>query len=68
MSECGQSDSAHNGLCAQLPSLTGNFAWSWQLLASHHLLLARPFPNKVPPHRDGVSAVTSSTLNYGIII
>lgn len=55
-------------MAAQLPSLTGNFACSWQLLASHHLLLARLLPNKIPPCRDRVSAVTSSTLNYGTII
>lgn len=66
--DCGWNDSAHNGLCAQLPSLTGNFARGRQLLASHHLLLARPFPNKVPPAERKKRALTSNTLNYGIII
>lgn len=67
--DCGWNDSAHNGLCAQLPSLTGNFARGRQLLASHHLLLARPFPNKVPPaESEKKRALTSNTLNYGIII
>lgn len=51
--DCRQNDSAHNGLCAQLPSFVGNFAYGRQLLASHHLLLARPFPNKVPPTEEG---------------